>query len=75
MHNFREKQRLTRSDIEKTEAYSKLSKLQRKIYLTEQNIKAIRQGLTIASNIGIDKFLEEHNYNYVNKLIIKELIT
>ena len=67
--------KLTRQQIQETEAYQKLNKIQRKLTLKRNNYKILEHGLNVATYKGLELFEKEHNFSYNNLEIIKELLT
>lgn len=66
--------RITREKVVETETYKGLSKIQKSIAGSRNNIQQIQNGINISKNIGFEKWRDTSNAYYVNKLIIEELL-
>ena len=65
--------RILGDTVSSTEAFNKLSKVNKIITLQRNNISAIEHGVNLLKNVGLEVFEKEHNFSYNNKLIIFEL--
>lgn len=63
----------TNEMVKNTKTFKGLTKIQQSIVKTYNNIKLIQTGLSIVSHKGFEKFEKEHNYSWLNLMIIKEL--
>lgn len=63
------KQRMTETDF-----FKKLDTVKKDIASKRQNWLTIENGYNIAKNIGLEKWEEQTQYNFVNRGIIRELI-
>lgn len=65
--------RILRDDVVLTDAYKSLGKIQQMLVLKRNNIVQIEHGVNLLKNISLEKFEKEHNFNWNNSKIIKEL--
>lgn len=63
-----------RSKIENTNTFKSLNPVQRTMTLAKTNLKHIEHGVTVAKNIGYEKWCEICQFTERNKNIVKELI-
>lgn len=57
-----------------TEAYKSLNSVQKIITMKRQNRLVIENGYNVAKTIGLDVWEKQHSFNYINKMIVRELI-
>jgi len=62
-----------RDKVKATKAYKDLGKIQKSIYTTGQNMRALENSFTLIQNIGLDKWKKVAQNSHVNALIIQEL--
>lgn len=65
--------KITRKEIEQTEAFKSLNKLQKMFALKANNVKAINYNLTVMGYIGPEQWERETNAGPANILISLEL--
>jgi hypothetical protein len=66
--------KINRDQIRNTDAFNKLTKIQKDITLNSNNFKALENGINVANYKGFELFEKEHNFTWINKKIIKELL-
>lgn len=64
---------LTTERVKQTDAFKSLTKTMQSIVRSYNNIKLIQNGISIVGYKGFELFEKEHNYSWVNLMIIKEL--
>jgi hypothetical protein len=63
-----------RDAVSNTHTFKSWPKVVQKISLTRNCLKSIKDGLTIAENIGYKKWEKQSNSNWRNKELVNELI-
>lgn len=63
-----------RQKIIETNAYKKMSFIQRKFVITRNNVKQIEHHLKLIENIGYAQWFREHQSTYTNYLIINDIV-
>ena len=59
--------------VKETKVFKGLTAIRKKIFSTRNNVKIIENGVNIANHKGFERFEKEHDFAYINRLIIKEL--
>lgn len=62
-----------RERVKASKAFQKLSKIQKTLYYSGQNVRGIHKGLTIAKTVGISRWREISGNSHINSEIIEEL--
>ena len=66
--------RLTKQAVIETETYKGLTKFQKRLTGSRNNLQHIQEGRNVARKISYDCWVASTNYYYINRLIIKELL-
>lgn len=64
----------TRELIKSTPTFQSLSRISQQILLSRNQVKAMEHNITLAKNIGYEKFESQSSALYRNKLIVKEIL-
>lgn len=66
--------RLTKQKIQKTDAYKKMSFIQRKIAGSFSNLKTIGHSLKVIEHIGFAQWVKQTKSTYLNQLLIHDIL-
>lgn len=61
-------------DIKSTEFFQGLDHVAQALVLRHKNVKSIRNGVNVASNIGYEKWNDQTGDRYYNRMIVKEIL-
>lgn len=65
---------VSREEIENTEFFKSLDPTIKILARRSKNIQSIQHGVTVAKNIGFEKWNAQTGDRYYNRMIVKELI-
>lgn len=67
--------KITNEDIRKTEMFQELNPVLKMITLRRGTVLSIEHGVNVATNIGYENWEKQTAASYVNRKIVKEIIT
>lgn len=67
------KMKKLREEIQQTQTFKDCNKLQQTLTLKKTNLGHIKHGITVAKNIGLEKWKSMCQFNERNKSIVEEI--